>query len=71
MLETKVLEFRAWGKERIPDLYKEMRARAEIFSHLAQNYPRFVDVWKTVVRVQNEGVGRVYERVKEGKIPWE
>jgi flagellar protein FlaI len=71
MLETKVLEYRAWGKERIPDLYKEMRARAEIFSYLAQNYPRFVDVWKTVVRVQNEGVWGVYERVKEEKTPWE
>jgi len=48
-----------------------MRARAEIFSYLAQNYPRFVDVWKTVVRVQNEGVWGVYERVKEEKTPWE
>lgn len=71
MLETKVLEFRAWGKEKIPELYKEMRARAEILSYLAQNYPSFVDVWKTVIRVQNEGVWGVYERVKEGKIPWE
>ena len=71
MLETKVLEFRAWGKERIPEIYKEMQARAEIFSYLSQNYPRFVDVWKTVVKVQNEGVWGVYEKVKEGKIPWE
>ncbi len=71
MLETKVLEFRAWGKEKIPELYKEMRVRAEIFSYLSQNYPRFVDVWKTVVKVQNEGVEGVYERVKDGKIPWE
>jgi flagellar protein FlaI len=71
MLETKVLEFRAWGKEKIPELYKEMQVRAEIFSYLSQNYPRFVDVWKTVVKVQNEGVWGVYERVKEGKIPWE
>lgn len=71
MLETKALEFRAWGKDKIPELYKEMRARAEIFSYLSQNYPRFADVWKTVIRVQNEGVWGVYERVKEGKIPWE
>jgi len=71
MLETKLLEFRAWGKDRIPELYKEMGVRAEIFSYLSQNYPRFVDVWKTVVKVQNEGVWGVYERVKEGKVPWE
>jgi len=71
MLENKVLEFRAWGKDKIPELYKEMRVRAEIFSYLSQNYPRFVDVWKTVVKVQNEGVWNAYERVKEGKIPWD
>jgi len=71
MLETKVLEFRAWGKDKIPELYKEMRVRSEIFSYLSQNYPRFVDVWKTVVKVQNEGVPSVYERVREGKIPWD
>nr|MDO8134192.1 hypothetical protein [Candidatus Njordarchaeum guaymaensis] len=71
MLENKVLEFRAWGKDKIPELYKEMRVRAEIFSYLSQNYPRFVDVWKTVVKVQNEGVWNAYERVKEGEIPWD
>jgi len=71
MLENKVLEFRAWGKDKIPELYKEMHARAEIFGYLSQNYPRFVDVWKTVVKVQNEGAWNVYERVKEGKIPWD
>jgi flagellar protein FlaI len=69
-LETKILAFRGWSKDRLPDLYKEMKARAEILAFLSENFPRFSDVWRTVVEVQNHGVWEVYNRIKEMKVPW-
>jgi len=70
LLESKVLDFRGWGKEKIKDLYEELKARTEILRYLSENYPRYVNVWKTVITVQNNGVQEAYDRVKEGKIPW-
>jgi len=69
-LETKVLTFRGWGKERLKELYDEMKVRAEILSFLSENFPRYTDVWKTVIAVRNQGVMEVYRRVKEMKAPW-
>lgn len=69
-LETKVLTFRGWGKERLRELYDEMKARAEILSFLAENYPKYSDVWKTVIKVKNKGVWEVHQKVKEMKVPW-
>jgi len=69
-LETKVLSFRGWGKERLNELYEEMKARAEILQFLSENFPRYTDVWKTVIEVRNKGVREVYRRVKEMKEPW-
>jgi len=69
-LETKVLSFRGWGKERLKEIYEEMNARAEILSFLSENFPRYTDVWKTVIEVRNKGVWEVYRRVKEMKVPW-
>jgi len=69
-LETKVLTFRGWGKERLRELYEEMKARAEILSFLAENFPRYTDVWKTVIEVRNKGVWEVYRKVKEMRVPW-
>lgn len=69
-LETKVLSFRGWGKERLKELYEEMKARAEILSFLSENFPKYTDVWKTVIKVRNKGVWEVYRRVKEMKVPW-
>ncbi|HDQ06110.1 MAG TPA: hypothetical protein ENN36_05250, partial [Candidatus Bathyarchaeota archaeon] len=69
-LETKVLAFRGWGKNRLRELYDEMKARAEILSFLAEKYPRYSDVWRTVVEVKNKGVWEVHRRVKERKTPW-
>jgi flagellar protein FlaI len=71
LLETKVLTFRGWGKERLRELYDEMRARAEILSFLSENFPKYMDVWKTVIEVRNKGVWEVYRKVKETKVPWE
>jgi len=70
LLESKVLDFRGWGKEKIKDLYEELKVRTEILRYLSENYPRYINVWKTVITVQNNGVQEVYDRVKEGKIPW-
>jgi flagellar protein FlaI len=69
-LETKVLAFRGWPKDRLADLYKEMQARAEILKYLSEKFPRYLDVWRTVVEVQNCGVWEVYDRIKEMKAPW-
>jgi len=69
-LETKVLSFRGWGKERLKEIYEEMNARAEILSFLSENFPRYTDVWKTVIEVRHKGVWEVYRRVKEMKVPW-
>lgn len=69
-LETKVLTFRGWGKARLRDLYKEMKARAEILSFLAEKYPKYSDVWRTVIEVKNKGVWEVHQKVKEMKVPW-
>jgi len=70
-LETKVLTFRGWGKDRIRELYQEMEARAEILRYLSEKAPSFGDVWRTVTAVQRDGVWRVYGKVREGKMPWE
>ena len=69
-LETKVLTFRGWGKERLRELYDEMKARAEILTFLAENFPKYTDVWKTVIEARNKGIWSVYRKVKEMKVPW-
>jgi flagellar protein FlaI len=70
-LETKVLTFRGWGKERLRELYDELKARAEILNFLAENFPRYTDVWKTCIAVREKGIWGVYRRVKEMSVPWE
>ncbi|MDH5438482.1 MAG: type II/IV secretion system ATPase subunit, partial [Candidatus Bathyarchaeota archaeon] len=69
-LETKVLSFRGWGKDRLRDLYEELKVRADILSFLSKNYPRYTDVWKTVIEVKDRGVWEAYRKVKEMKPPW-
>jgi len=69
-LETKVLTFRGWGKERLRELYDELKARAEILSFLAENFPSYSDLWNTVIAVREKGVWEVYRKVKEMKAPW-
>jgi flagellar protein FlaI len=69
-MESKVLAFRGWGKERLHELYDEMRARAEILTFLAENFPSYTDVWKTMIAVRNHGVWEVHRKIKERKIPW-
>lgn len=70
-LENKVLAFRGWGKERLRELYDELKARAEILSFLAENFPSFTDVWKTIIAVRNSGVWEIHRKVKEMRIPWQ
>jgi flagellar protein FlaI len=69
-MESKVLAFRGWGKERLKELYDEVQVRAEILNFLAENFPSYSDVWKTVIAVRNEGVWTVHRRIKEMKVPW-
>lgn len=70
-LENKVLAFRGWGKERLRELYDELKARAEILSFLAENFPSFSDVWKTIIAVRNLGIWEVHRKVREMKVPWQ
>lgn len=69
-LETKVLTFRGWGKGRLRDLYEEMRARTEILQFLSENYPRYLEVWQTVIAAQNRGIWKVHGKVQERRAPW-
>jgi flagellar protein FlaI len=70
-MESKVLSFRGWGKDRLRDIYTELQARADILSFLAENFPSYTDVWKTIIAVRNQGVWEVHRKVKEMKVPWE
>jgi len=70
LMEAKVLPYRGWGEERLPDLYKELQMRAEILTFLSENHPRFRDVWNTVIETERIGVPKVYEKVKKGETPW-
>lgn len=70
LMETKVLPFRGWGRERLPELYEEMRRRAEIIRCLRERYPSYLDVWRTVIAVERFGVDPVYEKAVEGEPPW-
>jgi hypothetical protein len=69
-LENKVLAFRGWSKERIRDIYEEMQARTEILNYLADNFPSYTDVFKTMITARNLGVWEVHRRVKEMEVPW-
>jgi flagellar protein FlaI len=69
-MESKVLAFRGWGKDRLRELYDEMRARAEILTFLADNFPSYIDVWRTIIAVRNQGVWEVHRKIKEMKVPW-
>ncbi|MEM2836245.1 MAG: type II/IV secretion system ATPase subunit [Candidatus Bathyarchaeia archaeon] len=70
LLENTVLRFRGWGRDRIQDLYEELEMRKEILKYLSEKRPSYVDVFKTVIEVNNKGVKSVYEAIKEGKTPW-
>jgi hypothetical protein len=70
LLEAKVLPYRGWPSERLPDLYEELRMRAQILAALSEKHPRFRDVWNTVVEVERVGVEEVYKKVKEDQFTW-
>jgi flagellar protein FlaI len=70
LLEAKILPYRGWAPERLPELYEELRMRAEILKILADKHPRFKDVWNTVIEVDSSGLEEVYKKVKEGQFPW-
>ena len=69
-LEAKILPYRGWGSDKIPELYKELRMRAEVLQALAEKSPRFRSVWNTVIETESVGIEKVYSMVKEGKMPW-
>jgi len=70
LMEAKILPYRGWPPERLPELYNELKMRAEILSALADKHPRFKDVWNTVIEVDSTGVEEVYRKVKEGQFTW-
>jgi flagellar protein FlaI len=70
LMEARVLPYRGWAPERLPELYQELQMRAEILAALADKHPRFVDVWKTVIEVESAGVEEVYKKVKQEQFPW-
>jgi flagellar protein FlaI len=69
-LENRVLAFRGWGQDRIQDIYEELKARAEILSYLADNFPTHSEVSKTMNTARTLGIWEVHRRVKEMKVPW-
>jgi len=70
MMETKILPFRGWAKDRLPELYEEMKIRAEILRYLSENLSSYLDVWKTVIEAERSSVGEVKNRIMMGKTPW-
>lgn len=70
LLETKVLPFRGWSKDKLPLLYEELSKRAEIIKWHADNAPSYFDVWRTIIEVDRVGVDEVYSRMKRGLKPW-
>jgi flagellar protein FlaI len=70
LMEAKVLPYRGWEAERLPELYAELQIRAEILTILSEKHPRFKDVWNTVIETEKTGVAEVHAQVKEGKFPW-
>ena len=71
LMELKVLPFRGWAKERLPDLYEELKIRAKILHYLSENLPSYLDVWRTVIEAEHRGVDEVYKRMRDGGTPWE
>jgi len=70
LLENVVLPFRGWGKERLPELYKELEMRKEILSYLAEKHPRYMDVWRTIIEIDRRGINDVYSMIEKGEAPW-
>jgi flagellar protein FlaI len=70
LIEAKILPYRGWAAERLPEVYQELQMRAEILAALADKHPRFVDVWKTVIEVESAGVEEVYKKVKQEQFSW-
>ena len=70
LMEARILPYRGWPPERLPELYEELKLRAEILTALADKHPRFKDVWNTVIEVESVGVEEVYRKVKEGQFTW-
>jgi flagellar protein FlaI len=70
LMEARVLPYRGWEPERLPELYEELKLRAEILTALSEKHPRFKDVWNTVIETERVGVAEVHAQVKEGKFPW-
>ncbi len=69
-LENKVLAFRGWSKDKIKDIYDEMQARAEVLSFLAENFPSYTDVAKTMATARSLGIWEVQRRIRGMEIPW-
>ncbi|MHA1632712.1 MAG: type II/IV secretion system ATPase subunit [Candidatus Freyarchaeota archaeon] len=70
LLEYKVLSARGWGRDKLPELYEELRKRAKILEYLAENYPRYEHVFKTITEANRKGVDHVYDRIMRGEKPW-
>jgi len=70
LMEAKILPYRGWPAERLPELYDELKMRADILTALADKHPRFKDVWNTVIEVESVGVEEVHRKVKEGQFTW-
>jgi flagellar protein FlaI len=70
LLEARILPYRGWPPERLPELYEELKMRAAILEALADKHPRFKDVWNTVIEVESSGVEDVYKKVKAGQFTW-
>ncbi|MCR6692726.1 MAG: ATPase, T2SS/T4P/T4SS family [archaeon YNP-LCB-003-016] len=70
LLETKVLPYRGWGRDKLDQLYREMKMRAEIIEWHMRNAPRYLDLWRTMIETAKTGIEAVHQKILRGEKPW-
>jgi len=70
LLETKVLSYRGWGREKLDQLYRELEMRAEIIEWHMNNAPRYLDLWKTMIEIGKTSIETVHQKIRRGEKPW-
>jgi len=58
------------GREKLDQLYREMRMRAEIIEWHMNNAPRYLDLWRTMIEVGRTSIETVHQKIMRGEKPW-
>ncbi|MCR6624344.1 MAG: ATPase, T2SS/T4P/T4SS family [archaeon YNP-LCB-024-027] len=70
LLETKVLPYRGWGRDKLDQLYREMKMRAEIIEWHMKNAPGYLDLWRTMIETARTSIETVHQKIMRGEKPW-